>query len=296
MFASNRTISRATALGAILAGGLVAAPAAAQDVTIGWTAWSDAEFVTKLAERILEDRMGLDVELVQTDIAIQYQGLAQGDIDVMLMSWQPGTHEDYVDEFGADMTALGTLYTGAKLGWVVPNYIPEDQLSSIADLTNDEVREQLDGQIQGIDPGAGLMRLSNEALEVYGLDDYELVSASGAAMTAALDRAIQREEWIVVTGWSPHWMFGAYDLRYIDDPEGVLGGAERVVAMAREGFYQENVEAASFFTRMVIPLNDLESAMFDARETSYEEAVDNYIANNEARVNYWVSGEIAAAE
>lgn len=91
-------------------------------------------------------------------------------------------------------------------------------------------------------------------------------------------------------------MFGAYDLRYLEDPEGVLGGPERVVAMARDGFYQANVEAASFFARMYIPLDELESAMFEATQTSYEDAVDAYIANNEARVNYWVTGEIAAAE
>jgi len=280
------------ALGALVAAGLAAGSAQAQDVTIGWTAWSDAEFVTKLAERILEERMGQEVELVQTDIAIQYQGLADGDIDAMLMSWQPITHEDYVDQFGGDIVTLGILYTGARLGWVVPAYVPEDQLGSIADLTDEAVMSELDGRITGIDPGAGLMRLSNQALEDYGLDGYELVSSSGAGMTAELDRAIQREEWIVVTGWSPHWMFGAYDLRYLEDPEGTLGGPERVMALARQGFYQDNPDAAAFLARIDIPIGDLEAAMFDARETSYDEAVANYIENNEDRVNYWVTGEL----
>ena len=284
---------KSTALAVVLAAGLAASPAAAQEVTIGWTAWSDAEFVTRLAERVLEERMGQEVELVQTDIAIQYQGLASGDIDIMLMSWQPVTHEDYVDEFGGDIITIGTLYTGAKLGWVVPAYVP-DSIASIDDLTSDEAVALFDGQIQGIDPGAGLMRLSNQAMEDYDLDAYELVSASGAAMTAALDRAIQREEGIVVTGWSPHWMFGAYDLRYLDDPQGVLGGPERVVALAREGFYQENVDAASFFARMYIPIGDLESAMFDASQTSYDEAVTNYIEANPTRIEYWVTGEIGS--
>ncbi len=280
------------ALGAVIAAGLTAGSAQAQDVTIGWTAWSDAEFVTRLAERILEERMGQEVELIQTDIAIQYQGLANGDIDVMLMSWQPVTHEDYVEQFGGDIVTLGILYTGARLGWVVPAYVPEDQLGSIADLTDEAVMSELDSRITGIDPGAGLMRLSNQVLEDYGLDGYELVSSSGAGMTAELDRAIQREEWIVVTGWSPHWMFGAYDLRYLEDPEGTLGGPERVMALAREGFYQDNGEAAAFLSRIYIPIGDLEAAMFDARETSYDEAVTNYIDNNEARINYWVTGEM----
>ena len=274
-----------------LSAGLSTGALAADKIKIGWTAWSDAEFVTKLAAKILEDRMGYDVELVQTDIAPQYQGIANGDIDVMLMSWQPGTHADYVEKVCNDVVPLGILYTEAQLGWVVPSYIPEEELSSIEDLKKDNVKEKLDGTITGIDPGAGLTRLSKQAIKDYGLD-YELQISSGAAMTAALERAVNRDEWIVVTGWSPHWMFGAYDLRYLEDPEGVLGSYERVMAMAREGFYQDEIEAASFLSRMQIPLDDLQASMYDAQESSYEEAVDKYIENNGKRIDYWVTGEI----
>lgn len=282
---------------ALMAAG-IAQPAFAQNdepLTIGWTAWSDAEFVTKLAQQLITENYGQEVELIQTGIAPQYQGVAQGDIDAMMMAWLPGTHADYWDQVGQDVVTLGVLYTDAKLGWVVPEYVPEDQLSSIADLTDPEVREKLDSTIQGIDPGAGLMRLSNEAIEAYGLDEYELVSASDAAMVAALDRAIRNEEWIVVTGWSPHWMFGAYDLRYLEDPEGALGGVERVYAIARQGFQQDYPEVAQFLMRMHLPLDELESAMFNAQETSYEEAIAQYIEEHPARVNYWLTGEMAAS-
>jgi glycine betaine/proline transport system substrate-binding protein len=278
-------------LGIVLAFGLSSGVIAAETIKIGWTAWSDAEFVTKLARRILEDRMGYDVELVQTDIAPQYQGLATGSIDIMLMSWQPGTHEDYINKVGPDVVNLGLLYTHARLGWVVPNYMPESEVSSIADLAKPEVRDRLDGTITGIDPGAGLTRLSKKAIDEYGLD-YELQISSGAGMTAALDRAIRRNEWIVVTGWSPHWKFGAYDLRYLDDPRGVLGSFERVHAVARKGFYQDHVKAAGFFSRMQLPIDDLQAAMYDAQETSYEDAVNNYIKANEKRIHYWITGEL----
>jgi glycine betaine/proline transport system substrate-binding protein len=271
--------------------GLSAGAMAADGIKIGWTAWSDAEFVTKLAAKLLEDRLGYEVELVQTDIAPQYQGVANGDIDVMLMSWLPGTHGDYLEKVCTDVVPLGILYTHAQLGWAVPNYIPEDMLNSIEDLKKDEVKEKLDGTITGIDPGAGLTRLSQQALEDYDLD-YELQISSGAAMTAALERAVRRDEWIVVTGWSPHWMFGAYDLRYIEDPKGVLGSFERVVALARKGFYQDHIQAASFLSRMQIPLDDLQASMYDAQESSYEDAVDQYIENNGKRIDYWVTGEI----
>lgn len=278
-------------LAVVLAFGLSSAIGARETIKIGWTAWSDAEFVTRLAARILEERMGYDVELLQTDIAPQYQGLSTGSIDIMLMSWQPGTHEDYLKKVGSKVVNLGLLYTHARLGWVVPEYIPEGALKSIEDLRKPEVRENLDGIITGIDPGAGLTRLSRQAIDDYGLD-YELQISSGAGMTAALERAVRRNEWIVVTGWSPHWKFGAYDLRYLEDPKGVLGSFERVHAVSRMGFYQDNVEAAGLFSRMQIPIDDLQKAMYDAQATSYEEAVTGYIENNPERIDYWVTGDL----
>ncbi len=285
---------RTFAAAAVLATAAVG-PASAQDgeaIKIGWTAWSDAEFMTKMAQQIITDDLGQDVELVQTDIAPQYQGIAQGDIDLMLMAWLPQTHADYMERVGNDVVELGVLYTDAKLGWVVPNYVPEDQLSSISDLKNADVADKLDDKIQGIDPGAGLMRLSDKTIDEYGLDDYQLVSASGAAMTAALDRAIRKNEWIVVTGWSPHWMFGKYDLRYLKDPKGTLGGTERVYALSRKGFQGDHPKVAKMLMRMWLPLDELQTAMADAQDTSYEEAVDKYIKNHQARVHYWVTGEI----
>src|SRR3954453_18337145 len=110
------------------------AHAADKKINIGWTAWSDAEAVTKLAKKVLEDRMGYKVELTMADIGIQYQGIATGKLDAMLMSWQPLTHKPYLDKVRQDVVDLGPMYTRARLGWVVPDYVPVDQVKSIEDL------------------------------------------------------------------------------------------------------------------------------------------------------------------
>jgi len=265
-----------------------------QPIKIGWTAWSDAEAITKIARQILEEKMGYDVELVMSDIGVQYQALKSQDIDIMLMSWLPVTHQNYWKKYAKDVVNLGPLYTRAKLGWVVPEYVPEDKINSIDDLTDKDVAEKLDSKITGIDPGAGLMQASEKAMKEYGLSDagYDLVASSGAGMTAALARAIEKDDWIVVTGWSPHWMFAKWDLRYIEDPKGTLGGRERIHALARKGFYQDvPYEVFEFFTRMYIPLSELEAVMLNASKSSYGDAVDKYIEENPQRVQYWMTGE-----
>ncbi|MDN5925714.1 MAG: glycine betaine ABC transporter substrate-binding protein [Hyphomicrobiales bacterium] len=279
-------------LAALVVGGMVTS-ALAQDnksVKIGWAAWSDAEFVTKLAAKLIQDELGHKVELMQTDVAPLYQGASRGDIDFMMMAWLPETHADYYKRVESKVDTLGTVYDGAKLGWVVPQYIPESEINSIEDLKKDEVKAKLDGEVQGIDPGAGLTRLSEKAIKDYGLD-YKLQISSEAGMLTTVDRDMRSEKWFVATAWSPHWMFGKYKLRYIDDPKGSLGEAEHVDILARKGFKEDNPKVAEFLSRMKLPIPELEAAMFDAQETSYEKAVEKYIADHPDRVKSWLEGK-----
>jgi glycine betaine/proline transport system substrate-binding protein len=199
-----------------------------------------------------------------------------------------------MDKVGEQVVNLGPLYTRARLGWVVPDYIPREQLNSIADLKDRKVLRKLGRQINGIDPGAGLMQASEKAIKDYGLERYRLISSSGAGMTAALTRAIKRKKWIVVTGWSPHWMFARWKLRYLQDPKGSLGGRERIHALVRKDFYQDfPVEVTEFLSRMFIPLQELEAIMAKANDGSYEKAVENYIKEHPKTVDYWVTGKIS---
>lgn len=272
-----------------------AAQAQERKINIGWTAWADAEAVTKLAQKVIQDRFGYEVELTLADIGIQYQGVATGKLDGMLMSWQPVTHQSYMEKVGKDVNDIGPVYTQARLGWVVPTYVPEDQVKSIEDLKKPEVQKKLGGKIQGIDPGAGLMRASEETIKQYGLEKYELVSASEAGMLAALERAMRRDEWIVATAWSPHWKFAKWGLRYLEDPKGALGGLETVHKIFRKDFHQDHPEVYDFLNRMVLSMSDVEGIMAEAQETSYEQAVDKFIKENKALVDYWVTGNIGGA-
>ena len=271
--------------------------AQAQDkpVEIGYFNWTDAIFTTNVVKYILEEKMDREVNLTKADPAAIYQGVSSGDLDFHTDAWLPDTHSDYFQKVAKNTYNVGSVYTGARLGWVVPDYVPEGKLDSIEDLKSEEVMEKLDGKIIGIGPGAGLTRLSKKAMDEYGLKDmgYNLVISSGSGMTAALKRAIQNEEWIVVTGWSPHWKFGRWDLRYIEDPKGTLGGRERADIITRAGFYRDHPEVHELLDRMTIPLDDVQAGMYQGEQSSYPEAAKQYVENHPNLVNYWVTGEIA---
>lgn len=209
----------------------------------------------------------------------------------MFEAWLPKTHESYWKKFSTDVWDLGPLYMAAQLGWAVPDYVPKDKVSSIEDLKKDSVRKKMGGKVQGIDPGSGLMQHSKDAITDYGLDDYNLVSASDTAMTAALKRAIDHKKWIVVTLWTPHWAFGRFDLRFLDDPKGSLGAAEHSDKLVRTGFYQDYPTVTAMLSRMVIPVDSLQKFMYDADRNSAEEAIDKFLKEHKDDVHYWMTGE-----
>lgn len=263
----------------------------ADTLRVGWAAWSDAEVMSRMAKLLVEEHTEHRVERVLADLGIQYSGIASGHLDFMMMSWQPETHRDYLEKFGGELEDLGVLYEGARLGWAVPDYIPESAISSIADLARPENKKALGWRIQGVDPGAGITRLSEAALETYNLHGYQLQYASGAGMAVALRRAIDRQRWIVVTAWRPHWIFGQHNLRFLEDPEGALSEREEVHALARENLSAEYPEVTDLLRRMYLPLSELEQIMLEGERTSYQQGVEAWMQENRPRVNYWLTGK-----
>lgn len=227
---------------ALLAGAGVAVSSAAQaeeekgTVNLAYVEWSSEVASTNVIAAVLE-QAGYEVDLTSLSAAAMFQALSTGDADAIVAAWLPTTHADYMERLGDSIEDLGPNLDGTKLGLVVPEYTDVD---SIADL-NDNA-DSFNGEIIGIDPGAGLMALSEEVVDTYDLE-LDLRSGSGATMTAALSSAINNEEDVVVTGWTPHWMFARFDLKYLEDPENVYGGAEQIHTAVRQGLEDDMPEA-----------------------------------------------------
>lgn len=162
--------------------------------------------------------------------------------------------------------------------------------------TDKTVAEQLDNKIIGIDPGAGIMKITiDEVLPEYGLDDWEVVEGSGAAMTAALKKAYDKEEPIVITGWSPHWKFSKYDLKYLEDPKGVYGGAEDVNTIVRLGLKDDHPNAHKLLDQFEWKPEDIEEVMgFIQDGMDVPEAAEKWVNENEEAVSAWTEGVDAA--
>lgn len=146
------------------------------------------------------------------------------------------------------------------------------------------------GKIVGIEPGAGVMQCTENAIETYGLD-LTLQDSSSFAMAAALKTAIENEEWIAVTGWTPHWKFAVYDLKYLDDPEGVFGEAETINTVVRQGLEEDDPALYTVLDNFFWTPDDIGAVMLAVTEGADPyDAAREWVDANPDKVAEWTEG------
>lgn len=248
--------------------------------------WDDSVATSNVAARIIEKRLGYQVQLVPVAAGIMWQGVARGDLDATLSAWLPVTQGAYWAQFKDKVVDLGTNFPGAKIGLVVPDYVGA---KSIDDLNAQ--KSAFGGRIVGIDAGAGVMTKTDQAVKQYDLS-YTVMPSSGSAMTAELARSLNAKKPVIVTGWTPHWMFAKYKLRFLDDPKNVYGAAEHVDNVANPELETKAPQVVSFLKKFQWKPGEIDSVMLAIQNGEKPDAAaDTWIAAHGDRVNTWVAAQ-----
>jgi glycine betaine/proline transport system substrate-binding protein len=242
-------------------------PAVDKTADLVYVNWAEGVAYTHLAKVILEEQMNYDVTITAADVAPAYAAVAQGDKDAFMETWLPVLHKDYIEKYKDQVVDLGHVYEGTQSGLVVPSYVTIDTISAL----NDQ-KDKFDGKITGIDAGAGIMKTTEEqVIPKYDLE-LELVASSGPAMTAALQKAVNAEDWIVVTGWKPHWMFGRWDLKFLKQDKETVWEKGNIHIMGRKNLEQDKPELAQFLRNFFFTDAQLADLMIKVKEMEDPEA------------------------
>lgn len=206
--------------------------------------------------------------------------MAQGDIDLFGSTWPERTHDVYWEEHKDNLEDLGTYYDNAKLFLAVPEY---SDIESIEDLP--DYVDELDGEIMGIEPGAGLSMITeDDVMPHYGLDDdFELKLSSTSAMVSDLEAALDNENEIVVTLWTPFWATTNFDVRELEDPDNIYGDPEALHTLGRDGFSDDYPEVANMIENFSLTddqFGDLEDTMVNEFDEDDQAAVQAWLEEN----------------
>lgn len=248
--------------------------------------WAEGVAYTHLAEAVLRDKMGYEVNLTAADVAPGYTAVAQGSHDAFMECWR-GLHQDYLDRYSEDLVSLGNVYEGTQTGLAVPAYVTIDNISEL-----NANADKFGGKITGIDAGAGMMKKTeDELIPLYGLDKIKLMASSGPAMTAALADAVKNKEWIVVTAWKPHWLFGRWDMKFLkQDPDKTIWKTGDIEIIGRTDLETDKPELARFLKNMYLTDAELADLMVKVNESDEDVSVvaQQWMQENEDVISDWI--------
>ena len=206
IFAAALGLAAVLSIGAAFA----ADPESCKKVRLSDVGWTDIQATTGVAS-VLLTALGYEPEVIQLSVPVTYASLKNNDLDVFLGNWMPSMTAD-IKEYTADgsVETISQNLDGAGYGLVVPTYMAEAGVKTLADLAKPEIKEKLDGKVYGIEAGNDGNRIILDMIGKpdNGLAGYELVESSEAGMLTQAEQSMKDNEWIVFLGWTPHPVMG----------------------------------------------------------------------------------------
>ena len=271
------------AIGALAAVGMSVMSAQAENKTIrmGTMFWENLATISGVTKKVLEDA-GYTVEVTTfSEWGIAFAALAKGDAQILVAQTDYVAH-DYWNRTKNRLEKISPVSHGYFQGIAVPSYVPIDSIEQL-----NEHADQLGNRIVGIEPGSGLMRASTQVVSEYDLK-LQLIEGSSAGMAAALQSAIDRNEWIAVTFWEPSWMAQRFDFKWLQDPKGVYPPVQSYYWIGTKGFSEENPHAREVIASVFLPLADNNAINAEVNAGKpMDDAVADWIAANADLIQRW---------
>ncbi len=251
----------------LLATALLTAPAFAGDaesckaVRFADVGWTDIQATTGVASVIL-DALGYAPEVQVLSVPVTYTSLKNKDIDVFLGNWMPsmkGDVQPYLDDKSVE--SIGLNLEGAGYGIVVPQYVADAGIKSLADVAAN--KDKFAGKIYGIEPGNDGNRIILDMISKGDLPGFELVESSEAGMLSQAEKSMKNNEWIAFLGWTPHPVMGEMKIAYLDGMGDSGFGAAEVYTNVRAGYVSECPNAGKFISNLKFSLS-MENQIMDA--------------------------------
>lgn len=240
----------------------------------------------------LLERDGYTVEVTEGSHADIFPMLGEGKVDILAATWLPNGHGNLYEPLQDVTFRLAPLYEDAQFFWVVPSYVPEGEVNSIADLTDPKVRVNFPDKIVSLPEVTGLTTGGRRVVEAYGLDEvgYELVAASPADWLGTFQDAIKDGTWVVFPLWQPQWVNAEYDVRVLEEPLNAYGESDTAYLLGYENLadklFPESLERLSNVRLSVEDVTEMDR-MVNVHGLTPRKAARTWIDANQKTVESW---------
>lgn len=288
-----KSVAAAAVVGVAMASSAFAAdPASCKAVRFADVGWTDIQVTTGAASVILE-ALGYEPAVSTLSVPVTMASLKNKDIDVFLGNWMPSMTADiqaYLDDKSIEQVAANL--EGAGYGLVVPQYVADAGVKSLADLGAN--KDKFSGKIFGIEAGNDGNRIIQTMIDdpKNNMKDFQLVESSEAGMLTEAEKAMKNNEWIIFLGWTPHPIMGEMKIAYLDGMGDSGFGAATVYTISRAGYSTECPNVGALLKNLKFDLA-MEGAMMDPvlkNGADPKETAKAWLKANPDVVKPWLQG------
>ena len=283
-----------------------------QEVVFADASWDSILVHNRIAAFILENGYGgYTADFIPGDTIPLFNGVASGDIDVMMESWHSNYPEAYEEQIDAGTVVnLGENMPDGPQGWWVPRYMIEgdddrgieaaapdlesiEDLPEYADLFPDPENPGM-GRILVGPPGWSATAISENLMEEYGLYEYytAFLPGSGAALAASMKSAYDQGEPWVGYYWEPTAIMYQLDMVRLKGTEFPAADVDILMNTESSEAMPEVVDFLSNYGASVAVNNEFLNIL-DTEADDAEEAAIWFLQNREDVWTDWVSDEVA---
>ncbi len=199
----------------------------AADVVIGVPNWPSVRVTAHVLKVVMEDNLGLEVELQNGTNPVVFEGMDSGSMHVHPEVWPPNQtnlNNTYVNEKGTvRMTTAGVA--GDQAMCVTKGTQERTGIKDLNDLTDPEMAKNFDTDGDGMGEiwigAAGWASTNVEKIRAksYGYDQTMFLKEMDETLALAeVDNAVAQSKDIVFFCYTPHHMFALHDLVILKEP------------------------------------------------------------------------------
>ena len=187
--------------------------------------WTGQHVTTHVAGSMLE-KAGYKVEYVTAGYMNMYQAMADGEIHAALEIWSSNVSDDYAKQIAAGgVTEVGDLGLDAKEGIAYPAHVAD----ICPGLPAWEALKACAGQFATaetlpmgrlVDYPADWGTPGADRMTGFDLPFKAVPAGSEGALITELRASTEKNSPLLITFWQPHWAMSAYDVRFVEVPDG----------------------------------------------------------------------------
>lgn len=196
-----------------------------QPIRLAVNEWTGQHITTHVAGQMLE-AAGYEVEYVTAGYMNMYQAMEDGEIHAALEIWSSNVSEDYaVRRDAGGLVELGDLGLDAKEGIAYPAHVAEicpglPAWEALQDCAAQFATAETLPQGRLVDYPADWGTPGADRMTGLALPFASVPAGSEGALIAELRASTERNSPLLITFWQPHWAMSAYDVQFVELPEG----------------------------------------------------------------------------